>query len=249
MKDDNHNRLINNHTGITKQELLEESHQFREDFLSAIQNCDREKLENYKVTMNHFLKEDSLDIFKRAPGNKLRSLKNFLLSHNTLYSYSAEKGGLNAAKSHYISEKYAIMIEHTDTISDLHHIHKLMVDEYSDPTLRFHKSENYTIVEKVEAFIEINFSENYTVEEISWKLHVHPSHLMRTFKNEKGITVSLYRNRKRVAEAKKLLSYSNLSLTDIAIMVGFNNSQYFSKVFKEVAGISPKVYRKSKSQS
>ena len=78
---------------------------------------------------------------------------------------------------------------------------------------------------------------------------MHPSHLMRTFKNEKGTTVSLYRNRKRVAEAKKLLSYSNLSLTDIAIMVGFNNSQYFSKVFKEVAGISPKVYRKSKSQS
>jgi AraC-like DNA-binding protein len=241
--------MQNNHTAATKQEFLEESHQFREDYLRAIQNCDREWLEKDTVVMDSFLKKDSLDIFKRVSGDRLRSLKNFLLSHNTLYSYSAEKGGLNAAKSHYISEKYAIMIEHTDTISDLYHIHTLMVDEYSDPTLRIPRSKNNTIVEKLERFIDINFSEDYTVEEISRKLHVHPSHLMRAFKKENGITISLYRNRKRVAEAKKLLSYSNLTLTDIAIMVGFNNSQYFSKIFKEIAGTSAKTYRLNKSQT
>lgn len=243
MGSDNYNKKISLNEPKTKQYFLEKSHEFREVFLQAIQQCDWSKLEQYRLRMNSFLKEDSLDIFKRIPNNKLRSFKNFLLSHNTLYSYSAEKGGLNAARSHYMSEKYAIMIEHTNLFSQLIDIHEEMIDEYSDSSLRYHNLESLSIAEKVEFFIEINFSESYSVKEIAEKIHVHPSHLMRTFKKEKGITISHYRNKKRVIEAKKLLRQSNLPLIDIAIMVGFSSSQYFSKIFKEVEGCSPNEYK------
>ncbi|WP_461177712.1 hypothetical protein [Virgibacillus ainsalahensis] len=97
-------------------ERIEESHKYREIFLYAIETCDTLGVNQYMEKIQKYLKGDLLNIFNRIPGNKLRSYKNFLLSHNTLYSYSAEKGGLNAAKSHFMSEKYAIMIEHTDTI-------------------------------------------------------------------------------------------------------------------------------------
>ena len=40
------------------------------------------------------------------------------------------------------------------------------------------------------------------MEEMASKLHVHPSHLMRSFKKEKGITISYYRNMRRINEAK-----------------------------------------------
>jgi AraC-like DNA-binding protein len=232
---------------VKKHDLIAQSHKYREKLLFAIECGDKALITQFTKEIERFLKEDSLDIFKRIPNNKLRSYKNFLLSHNTLYSYSAEKGGLSAWQCHYISEKYAIMIEHTDSIAYFKHIHSKMLNEYSDLSLRSQKSENPTIVEKAEEYITMNFAENISIEEIARKLHVHPSHLMRLFKKEKGMTLSRYRNLKRIKEAKELLIHSNLSITEVGFMVGFNNPQYFTKVFKKEEAITPKEYKRKNS--
>ena len=192
------------------------------------------------------LGEDELNILKRVPDNKIRSYKNILLSHNTLYSYVAEIGGLSPLQSHFMSEKYAVMIEHSENISQLEKIHSNMLNEYSDPAIRIKKGENLSIVEKAVNYIEMNFAEDISIEEMAGKIHVHPSHLMRAFKKEKGITISNYRNHRRIREAKQLILYSDLSMTEIAIMTGFNNSQYFSKFFKEAEGVTPVEFKKSK---
>ena len=101
-----------------------------------------------------------------------------------------------------MSEKYAVMIEHSENISQLEKIHLNMLNEYADPTIRITKSENLSIVEKAENYIEMNFAEDISIEEMAGKLHVHPSHLMRAFKKEKGITISNYRNLRRIKKAK-----------------------------------------------
>jgi AraC-like DNA-binding protein len=185
-----------------------------------------------------------LKILNRVPNNKLRSYKNILLSHNTLYSYAAEKGGLSPWQSHFITEKYAIMIEHAGTISELEEIHINMVMEYSDRSIRKPKNSKLTIVEKAESYIETNFSEDISIEEMAKNLHVNPSHLMRVFKKEKGMTISHYRNLRRIREAKELILFSRLPITEIAIMVGFSSPQYFSKLFKEEEGATPVQYKK-----
>lgn len=180
--------------------------------------------------------------------DKVRSYKNILLSHNTLYSYVAEKGGLSSWQSHFMSEKYAIMIEHANNLTELDKIHSNMLMEYSNPTIRKSSSSKLSIVEKAENYIEMNFMEDHSIEVIARKLHVHPSHLMRAFKKEKGITVSHYRNLRRIQEAKELILFSNLTMTEIAIMVGICNSQYFSKLFKEIEGVTPKELRRKRNE-
>ncbi|MCQ6278686.1 helix-turn-helix transcriptional regulator [Bacillus sp. EB600] len=225
-------------------EYIEAGHKLREKLLYGIQLCDRNLIAEYERDSSQKFRDEQLNLLNRVPNNKVRSYKNILLSHNTLYSYAAEKGGLSPWQSHFISEKYAIMIEHAETISELDKIHSYMVSEYSDPAIRKSKSDNLTIVEKAENYIEMNFAEDISMEEMAGKLHVHPSHLMRAFKKEKGITISHYRNMRRIKEAKELILFSNLSMTEIAIMVGFSNPQYFSKFFKEVEGITPVEYKK-----
>ena len=225
-------------------EYIESVRKLREKLLYGIQLGDQELIAEYEKEMSKNFEENQLNILNRVPNNKVRSYKNILLSHNTLYSYVAEKGGLSSWQAHFISEKYAIMIEHGESISELDVIHSNMVTEYSDTTIRISNSNKLTIVEKAENYIEMNFSEDISMEGMAEKLHVHPSHLMRVFKKEKGITISQYRNLRRIKEAKELIRFSNLSMTEIAIMVGFSNSQYFSKFFKEVEGVTPVEYKK-----
>ncbi|MGN7297389.1 helix-turn-helix domain-containing protein [Ferdinandcohnia sp. SAFN-114] len=234
----------------TKHEIIESGHKYREELLQSIRKGEQESVVRSISEFNEFLSEetDTLDIFKRVPRNKLRAFKNILLSHNTLYSYSAEKGGLSAWQCHYLSEKYAIMIENAKSTLELEEIHKKMLEEYSDPSIRFIEFEKATIAEKAEHFIKMNFSEDISIEDISRKLHVHSSHLMRVFKKEKGMTISHYRNLVRIKEAKELLTNSNLSLIEITFIVGFKNQQYFSRVFKEEVGVTPKEYKQKNSK-
>lgn len=247
LEDQINNEFIKNKT---KHEIIESGHKFREELLQSIRKGDQKSVAQYINRFNEFLRveTDTLDIIKRVPTNELRALKNILLSHNTLYSYSAEKGGLSAWQCHYLSEKYAIMIENAKSTPELEEIHKKMLEEYADPSIRFIEFEKATIAEKAEHFIKMNFSEDISIEDISRKLHVHSSHLMRTFKKEKGMTISHYRNLVRIKEAKELLINSNLSLIEITFIVGFKNQQYFTRVFKDEEGVTPKEYKQKNSK-
>ncbi len=241
---ENHKTDLNSN-GITS-DFIEQLHKLRQDLLSGIRLGDQELVSELEGQISRVIGSDQLNILKRVPNNKIRAFKNILLSHNTLYSYAAELGGLSPWQSHFMSEKYAIIIEHAETVPQLEKIHTNMMMEYADPAIRFRESKNLTIVEKAENFIETNFAEDLSIEEIAEKLHVHPSHLMRSFKKEKGITISHYRNVRRIKEAKELILHTNLSMTEIAFMIGFNNSQYFSKFFKEHEGLSPIEFKKGK---
>ena len=219
-------------------------HKIRRELQRGIQLGNLDIVNKSGKMIFQILGEDELNILKRVPDNKVRAYKNIILSLNTLYSCEAENGGLSPFQTHLISEKYAIMIEHAENISQLEEIHLNMLDEYADPSIRITKSDNFSIVEKAEKYLELNFAEDISIEEMAGELHIHPSHLMREFKKEKGITISKYRNQKRINKAKELIISSNLSMTDISLMVGFSNSQYFSTLFKKVEGITPVEFKK-----
>ena len=54
-----------------------------------------------------------------------------------------------------------------------------------------------------------------------------------------------YINELRISDAKRLLKESSLSVTEIAFLIGFDSSNYFSEIFKKQVGISPLKYRKA----
>ena len=84
-----------------------------------------------------------------------------------------------------------------------------------------------------------------TIEDVCKRYSCSRSHISHCFKKQTGYTFREYLTNVRLENAKSLLQYSGLTITEIAFSVGFNDSNYFSNVFKAQMGISPMKYRKS----
>ncbi|OXS57248.1 hypothetical protein B1A99_17320 [Cohnella sp. CIP 111063] len=93
-------------------------------------------------------------------------------------------------------------------------------------------------------FIEKCYHQNITLEEIAAKIHVNRNYLSQLFKKITGEPFVTYFNKYRIEKAKELLSTGQYMVYEISEMVGFQNSTYFSQVFKSITGISPSEYKR-----
>jgi len=73
---------------------------------------------------------------------------------------------------------------------------------------------------------------------------VSESHISHLFGKELGITFSSYLTKVRIEKAKQMLISEDYSVSTIAEMVGYDQSGYFSKVFKKHVGITPGKFRR-----
>jgi len=100
-----------------------------------------------------------------------------------------------------------------------------------------------TLVKQACAYIQQNYTRSFSLEELSETIGVSKSYLSRIFKIDIGISLWDYLNRYRIQKAKELLLTTDESITAIAANVGYEDTSYFSRVFHEVAGHSPRDYR------
>ncbi len=94
-------------------------------------------------------------------------------------------------------------------------------------------------------YIQNNFSSDITLTSAATHIHTNPTYLSRTIKKELGKGFSDILNLTRIEHAKKLLKNTNIPITEVALMVGYTDSRYFSNIFKKSTGISPFQFRRS----
>ncbi len=100
------------------------------------------------------------------------------------------------------------------------------------------------IIDEIIKYINRHYQENITLDRICKIFSKSRSSVSHTFKKETGQSFREYLVTVRLRSAKSLLLYSDLSVTEIAFSVGFNDSNYFSNTFKKYIGQSPGKYRK-----
>lgn len=106
------------------------------------------------------------------------------------------------------------------------------------------QKELYKLISITKNYINDNLSTRITLDQISQDIGVSKYYLHRLFTELNGLTPLTYLTTIRIQKAKHLLQYSNKSVFEIAITCGFDNTSYFSKVFKKHIGHSPTQFRR-----
>ncbi|MFC5529863.1 response regulator [Cohnella yongneupensis] len=100
------------------------------------------------------------------------------------------------------------------------------------------------IVQKTVRLIHDRYQDGITLEEIASLLHITPEYLSGLFTKEVKSNFSAYVKDYRIRKAKTLLRNPELRMFEIARMVGYPDPKYFSRVFKEMTGLTPAEYQK-----
>ena len=103
---------------------------------------------------------------------------------------------------------------------------------------------SYSLPIKIEQYLRQHRNQNITSADICEAFSCSRSYMSTVFNKQYGKTIREYINELRLKDAKSLLKYSELNITEIAFSVGFTDANYFSNLFKKQNKISPTQYRK-----
>ena len=107
-------------------------------------------------------------------------------------------------------------------------------------------NQTHKTISDITGYISNHFSEDITLQAIGEQFYISTYYFSRTFKKITGMAFVDYLNSIRIKEAQRLLSKSDIRITKIGETVGFKNATHFGRVFKQLTGVSPMSYRKSK---
>lgn len=100
------------------------------------------------------------------------------------------------------------------------------------------------LVAKVSSYFWDHLSEEITLESVLKKFSVNKNTLNNAFNNEMSMSCMAYLEDLRVNRAKKMLQLDDESVSEISRLCGYDDTGYFSKVFKKHTGLTPSDYRR-----
>ena len=128
------------------------------------------------------------------------------------------------------------------TYSELHSVFAHMVQVMADNMEEQQNISNFVILRAID-FIRNHYNESISLDMIASNRDITPEYLSTLFNREVGENFSSFLKKFRISHAKRLLKDTDKKIYEIAETVGYSDSKYFNRVFKEVEGISPGDFR------
>jgi len=101
------------------------------------------------------------------------------------------------------------------------------------------------IVETVKRYIDEHYNENLSLNMLADMVHISPNYFSYLFSNTVGQSFMEYVMTKRIEKAKQLLGDTDSRACEVGEKVGYDNPNYFSRIFKKYTGLSPSQYKES----
>ena len=176
----------------------------------------------------------------------LRQLKNTFIVTATLASRAAIKGGMDAEDALSLSDEYIRKCEILVSVEQIINLQYHMVLDYTCRVERIRLGKNPSkLLMQVTNYVQHNLSKPVNVEELAKTMFLSRTHMAKKFKQETGRTLTDFILREKIEESKRLLRYSDKSLSLIANYLGFSSQSHFTKTFKKYTQKTPKQYREN----
>jgi AraC-like DNA-binding protein len=134
---------------------------------------------------------------------------------------------------------YALI--HTYLVASIYEIKKIMKEN----SLDLYPVKAFSITKKYNDLLVSNIEKEQNIEFYAGALKITPNHLNKSVKSVTGKTAIALLNEMRLTEAKSRLKYTDLSISEIAYQLGFEDQSYFSRFFKKATGHSPVKFRRN----
>lgn len=118
---------------------------------------------------------------------------------------------------------------------------------YGNQKLQTHLSQGP--VSKALQYIYENWEKEIKVNDLAKQVHLSKNYFGELFQNETGMTVQQYINKLKIDHARLLLEDKTLNINSIADIIGYQDANYFSRIFKKAYHMTPKEYRAVISQN
>lgn len=138
-------------------------------------------------------------------------------------------------------------IENFQNIEDLSAWVSALLQSFMTAAFNQKDSPHAESVYKIVQYIQKNNRHKIELQDIADHLHMTKSYLCRFFKKETGDTIVNYINRVRINNSKLLLADTKVPLAEVALLCGFEDQSYFTKVFRRFVGVTPLKYRESRA--
>lgn len=208
-----------------------------------VRRGEKKKLKDFLLftSKNQIIKEGKL------ADSPLRQAKNiFLASLTKIGNLGAIKGGMDIEEAYQLMDLYS---QECERLNDINSIQKLNLAALEDFCDRIYQTRLPNECSK-EIIICMNFINNSTntsiqVPDVADYIGKSTSYISKKFKDEVGESIGSYIMKKKLEDAKHLLSYSNKSLSEISNYLCFSSQSYFQNLFKKKYGITPAKFRNS----
>lgn len=193
-----------------------------------------------KIINEDFLAKKGLG--KLSNNNVRNGIYHFIITA-ALIARECIKNGMTMEEAYSLSDFY---IQKADCLTDTASITKLHDEMALDYTERMYKLKNKIIysksIIKCINYIYAHLHTKIELYELADLVHLSPTYLSKLFKKETGTTITNYISNSKIETAKNMLSYSEYSISEIALILAYPSQSYFTEIFRKATGTTPRKY-------
>lgn len=215
---------------------------FEQMLLSLIRDGETEK-------MRDFIEETSKTkpyTAGKLAEDPLRQAKNIFIGLVTMVGKTAAiPGGLDVEETYRLIDLYIRECEKSVAVETVTDLQYNMLFDFAERVAGSKLPEGLTWkVAQAMAHIQANTHAMLTIDEVAAHIGRSRAWLTRQFKKETGLTVNQYQLNCKLRDAKRLLAYTDMTLSEIASYLAFSSQAYFQTVFRRETGMTPGEYRR-----
>lgn len=174
----------------------------------------------------------------------LRQLKNTFIVTATLVSRAAIRGGMDVNDALSLSDAYIQKNELLSSVESIENLQYHMVFDYTERVEKIRLGKTPTkLMTDIANYVQKHLTEPVDIDALSKAMFLSRTYLAVKFKKETGMTLTDFVLKEKIEEGKRLLQYTDKSISAIAAYLGFSSQGHFANTFRKYADCTPNEYR------